>query len=215
MTTKAAKKKKKKTAPSEPLIYCVFDKLVSIVKLNPHPKNPNQHPENQVEALAEVIKANGWRSPITISKRSGFIVAGHGRLLAAKKLGLKRVPVDIQDFDDELDELSHLLADNKISDMAEMNFKGVGMILADFPKLELARTGFSEHEVKPILDQIKDPPSEEPPAEPSGEVVKMVYFKATEPQGAKIREAIDRVKVEKPDMSDGRALELIAADFLS
>lgn len=75
-------------------VFCSFDELVEIEKAVPNPKNPNQHGTEQVRLLGSIIQANGWRAPITISKRSGFIVKGHGRRLAALHIGSEHVPVD-------------------------------------------------------------------------------------------------------------------------
>lgn len=93
--------------------------MADVNTLVPHPMNPNKHGERQIEMLAKIIKYQGFRNPIVVSKRSGFIVAGHGRLMAAQKLGLNEVPVDEQDFKDEAAEFSHLIADNKIAELAE------------------------------------------------------------------------------------------------
>jgi ParB-like chromosome segregation protein Spo0J len=68
-------------------VMCAYDKLVDIVDVIPNPRNPKQHNERQVELLARIIKSQGWRAPITISNRSEFVVRGHGRLMAAQKLG--------------------------------------------------------------------------------------------------------------------------------
>ena len=54
--------------------------------LVPHPRNPNKHGDNQIALLAKIIGNQGWRNPIVVSERSGFIVAGHGRLGAARVL---------------------------------------------------------------------------------------------------------------------------------
>lgn len=67
----------------KPIVHCSFTKMVATADLKPNPDNPNTHPKAQVEKLAKIITAHGWRHPITVSKRSGFIVAGHCRLLAA------------------------------------------------------------------------------------------------------------------------------------
>lgn len=100
-------------------VKCSFTKMADVNTLVPHPMNPNKHGERQIEMLAKIIKYQGFRNPIVVSKRSGFIVAGHGRLMAAQKLGLTEVPVDEQDFKDEAAEFSHLIADNKIAELAE------------------------------------------------------------------------------------------------
>src|ERR1035437_10276692 len=75
-------------------VYCAFDEIVATASLKPNPMNPNTHPDDQVELLGEVISGAGWRAPIVVSLRSGFIVKGHCRLLAAKKQGMLTAPVD-------------------------------------------------------------------------------------------------------------------------
>ena len=54
-----------------------------------------------------------------VSTRSNFIVAGHARLKAAELLKVKEVPVDFQNFESEADEYAHLVADNRIAELAE------------------------------------------------------------------------------------------------
>jgi DNA modification methylase len=102
-------------------IECAHDAIVSLSKLKPHPGNPNKHPEEQIRLLAKIIGLQGWRLPVVVSKRSGYIVAGHARLLAAKALKLKEAPVDYQDFASEAEEIAHLIADNRIAELAEMD----------------------------------------------------------------------------------------------
>lgn len=95
--------------------------MVELHKLTPHPKNANKHPERQIELLAKIIDHTGFRHPIVVSKRSGFVVAGHGRLAAAERLGVEKVPVDYQDFKDEAEEFSFLTADNKIAELSKVD----------------------------------------------------------------------------------------------
>lgn len=61
-------------------IHCAYDDLADITTLVPNSRNPNQHPQKQIELLAKIIKNQGWRAPITVSNRSGFVVRGHGQL---------------------------------------------------------------------------------------------------------------------------------------
>jgi ParB-like chromosome segregation protein Spo0J len=91
-------------------VFCAHDKLVDPAGLVANPRNPNQHPDSQVEILSRVIKTQGWRSPIVVSKRSGFIVKGHGRLAAAMLLGAKLVPVEFQEYETEASEWGDLIA---------------------------------------------------------------------------------------------------------
>lgn len=79
-------------------VYCSYDKGVEIKEVKPNPKNPNQHPEEQIGLLAKIIQAQGWRAPITVSTLSGLVVRGHGRLMAAIHAGLSHVPVDYQEY---------------------------------------------------------------------------------------------------------------------
>ena len=52
-------------------VFCAHDKIVPIKELRENPLNPNKHPDDQIRALAAIIKATGWRQPITVSTRSG------------------------------------------------------------------------------------------------------------------------------------------------
>ena len=65
-------------------VFCAHDAIVPLKDLRPNPKNPNQHPPEQIKLLASIIRATGWRAPITVSKRSGLVAKGHGRLMAAQ-----------------------------------------------------------------------------------------------------------------------------------
>ena len=85
-------------------VYCAHDKIADTDELVGNPRNPNKHPQDQITALAKIIKRQGWRHPIVVSNRSGFVVKGHGRLLAAKELGVSQAPVDYQDYESEASE---------------------------------------------------------------------------------------------------------------
>ena len=136
-------------------VWCSFDELVSVDSLNPNPKNPNKHPDSQIELLSKNIKYLGWRHPITVSKRSGFIVAGHGRLMAAKKLGVQIVPVDYQEFNSDADEMAVLVADNRLAELSETSEEDLKNILSELDgKIEIDLTGFSETEVEQLLREI-------------------------------------------------------------
>jgi DNA modification methylase len=121
--------------------------MVDVDLLVPHPLNPNKHGERQIEMLAKIMNYQGWRHPITVSKRSGFIVAGHGRLMAAKKLGWTQAPVDRQEFDTEADEYAHLIADNKIAELAEHDDLKMFDDLKKFPDLDLDLLGIPDFEL--------------------------------------------------------------------
>jgi len=136
-------------------VYCAFDELADIGSLKPHPRNPNRHPESQIVLLAKIIKAQGWRAPITVSNRSGYIVRGHGRLLAAQLLGVKQVPVDRQDYASDEEELADLIADNRIAELAEMDNTMLKDVLEelDTGAFDMDLTGFAEDALEDLMTQ--------------------------------------------------------------
>lgn len=113
-------------------IRCEYHKLVSVKELKPHPKNRNKHSDDQIARLAQIFEYQGIRHPIIVSNLSGFIVAGHGRLAAAQKLGLKEFPVSFQDFESEEQEYAFLVSDNSIALWAELDLASIN---ADLPDL--------------------------------------------------------------------------------
>lgn len=106
-------------------VQCAYDELVPLKSLKPHPKNRNQHPPDQIERLAQILRYQGWRIPIRVSKRSGFITGGHGRAMAASLNGWDQVPVNYQHYDSEEQEYADLVADNAIALWAELDLKGI------------------------------------------------------------------------------------------
>ena len=117
---------------------CAHTDVIELHKLQPNPKNPNNHPERQIELLSKIIDFQGQRAPIVVSKRSGFVVKGHGRLEAMKKLGWQSAAVDSQDYKNEAEEWADLVADNKIQELSSLNTEEVKRItLEDFPDMDL------------------------------------------------------------------------------
>jgi hypothetical protein len=131
-------------------IKCSYDELVSIKELKSHPKNPNAHSDEQITRLGKILAYQGFRSPIVISRNSGFIVAGHGRLLAAKEIGFKEVPVTYQDFQDEDQEYAHLVADNAISEWSKLNLEQINLEVPNFdPSFDIELLGFKNFFMEP------------------------------------------------------------------
>lgn len=127
-------------------IHCVHSKLVPLASLIENPRNPNRHPIDQIELLARVIESNGWRSPIVVSNQSGFIVKGHGRYEAAKRLALIEVPVEFQDYASEAEEWSDMIADNVIAEMAEIDIAALNTLIEQATKagVEINAMGFTD-----------------------------------------------------------------------
>ena len=139
-------------------VFCAHDKVVDIETLVPNPKNPNQHPDVQIQLLGRIIRQTGWRQPITISKRSGFIVKGHGRLLAARLEGMKEAPVDYQNYTNEAEEYADLVADNRIAELAETDNKLLADIFADIDtgEIPMELTGYTEDEVEGLVTALSE-----------------------------------------------------------
>lgn len=124
----------------------------------PNPKNPNQHPDNQIQLLGRIIRQTGWRAPITVSKRSGFIVKGHGRLAAALLEGMKEAPVDYQTYTNDAEEYADLVADNRIAELAETDQKLLADIFADIDtgEIPMELTGYTEDEVENLVTALAE-----------------------------------------------------------
>jgi len=140
-------------------VNCAFGEMVPVEKVIPNPRNPNRHPEAQIAALAKIIAHQGWRAPVVVSRRSGFVVSGHGRLEAALKLGLSKVPVDYQDFKTEADEWAHLVADNRIAELAEMDTPALKEILADLKEadFDVGLAGFDAPAMDQLFNELREP----------------------------------------------------------
>ena len=87
----------------------------SIKELKPYKKNAKKHPKEQVEQIANSIKEFGFTQPVLID-RNNCVVAGHGRILGAKKVGLKEVPTLCLDDLTEEQIKAYRLADNKLNE---------------------------------------------------------------------------------------------------
>lgn len=138
-------------------IHCVYSELRDPRSLKPRPENPNQHSAHQISLFASILQEQGWRRTITVSKRSGFVVRGHGALEAALLLGLTQVPVDEQDYESEASELADLVADNRLAELSEMDAGGLKAIMekihADDPDFDRELTGFGEDEIARLFEE--------------------------------------------------------------
>jgi len=127
-------------------------------ELLPNPKNPNTHPIAQIKILAENIRYHGWRHPITISKLSGFIVTGHGRLEVAKELGVNIVPVEYQDFESEDHELAVLVGDNRLAELSSLDLNSLSEIVSQFKNddFDTILAGYDATDLEALLNGNQD-----------------------------------------------------------
>lgn len=127
-------------------IKCLHTEVWALDRLVEHPKNPNTHPQGQIELLAKILVTQGWRNPIVVSRLSGFIVKGHGRLAAARLAGLTEAPVELQSYPTPAAEVADLVADNRIAELAEIDFNALSGLLEELrtgPDFDLLLTGFT------------------------------------------------------------------------
>jgi DNA modification methylase len=125
----------------------------NVDELKPHPKNSHKHSDDQIERLCKIVEYNKFRTPLTLDKKTGTIVCGHGRLMAAKKLGMKKVPVVYQDFESEDHIYAHLVADNAIGkdtwatlDLGMINQEVINM----GPDFDIDVLGLKDFVIEPV-----------------------------------------------------------------
>jgi len=122
-----------------------------------NPKNRNIHAQDQIDRLAKLITKYGFRHPVIISKATDQVVAGHGRLYAARKIGLKEIPVQYQDFENAEEEYGFGISDNAIARWADLDFGGINLDLPDLgPDFNIDHLGIKDFVLEPA-DKLKVP----------------------------------------------------------
>ena len=136
-------------------VHCAHAAIVDWSTIRPHPRNPNRHPTEQIALLAKNIRALGWRHPVIVSKLSGYIVAGHARIEAAKLLNINAVPVDYQPFASTEEEMAYLIADNRIAELAERDNAILKDLLQelDTGATDMDLTGYTEQALEELMTQ--------------------------------------------------------------
>jgi hypothetical protein len=132
-------------------IRCSHSEIVSVAELKNkfHPKNHNNHPDDQIKQLATILEYQGVRYPVKISNQSGKITSGHGRVLAAQKLGWTDFPVDYQDYDSPAQEYADVQADNAIASWAELNLDGIKDDIKEFESFDVDSLGIKNFMLEP------------------------------------------------------------------
>lgn len=125
----------------------------------PYARNSRKIPERAVDKVAASIKEFGFRVPIVVDK-DGVIICGHARLLAAKKLGLKMVPVHVAENLTPAQVKAYRLMDNRSHEETDWDLELLGPELEELKGLDfdLELTGFDENE---IADLLADPDADD------------------------------------------------------
>lgn len=123
-----------------------------IEALVPYARNSRTHSDEQVAQIAASIREFGWTNPVLIDGAGG-VIAGHGRLLAARKLGLAEAPCIVLDHLSETQKRALIIADNKLAINAGWDESLLGVELRDLDDndFDLTLTGFDERELANIL----------------------------------------------------------------
>jgi hypothetical protein len=136
----------------------------SIASLKPDPKNPRTHTRKQVDQIAKSIKTFGFNVPILVDARLN-VVAGHGRLLACRKLGWSEVPTIGLDHLTPAQAKAFLIADNKLTENSEWNDRLLGEMFQELSLLDLDFsldvTGFDLPEIDLKIEQLNGAEEEE------------------------------------------------------
>jgi DNA modification methylase len=153
--------------------------LWSIDRLRPYERNPRTHSDAQIEQIAASMVEFGWTNPVLVDEQGG-ILAGHGRLLAARKLGLAEVPVIRFEHLSEAQKRAYLIADNQLALQAGWDDALLAEELAWLrdERFDLDLIGFDATELERLLaladgeaasddseDEVPEPP-EEPVSRP-------------------------------------------------
>jgi len=127
-------------------------KEVEVSALIPYAKNSRTHDDAQVAQIAASIKEFGWTNPILVDNDKG-VIAGHGRLLAARKLGMDKVPtIELKDMT-EAQKKAYVIADNKLALNAgwDTNFLSLELQELKNQDFDLTLLGFDNKELDALL----------------------------------------------------------------
>ena len=127
-------------------------KYKAVEDLIPYARNSRTHSDDQVAQIAASIKEWGWTTPI-LADPDGQVIAGHGRLMAARKLGMTEVPVIVAAGWTDAQKRAYIIADNKLALNAGWDEALLALEFEDLQALEfdLELTGFSDEEIKALM----------------------------------------------------------------
>ena len=143
----------------------------SIDELVPYARNARTHSDEQIEEIVASMREWGWTNPVLVDEQ-GMIIAGHGRVLAAKKLGLGEVPVMIAEGWTEAQKKAYVLADNQLAMNAGWNEELLGAELRELKDwdFDLSLTGFSNIDELMAKKTVGETDPEVVPTEPENPV---------------------------------------------
>lgn len=183
-----------------------------INELSEYEANPRAHPTRQIEALAESMRTFGFTAPILITD-NGEVVAGHGRLEAAKHMGLDTVPtITLQDLTPE-QVRAYRIADNKLAEMSKFN---EALLIEEMAAVDIdwGSFGFSDAELlaMQLSDYGDEDGGDERPERASNNFVSLSFAMSAE-QRALVFDAIRACKQHHSLDDNAEALIKICREF--
>ena len=144
-----------RSASIQPIWMCQKIELVPIASLTPNPRNARRHSEKQIAKLALAIEANGFVHPVIVDE-ARIVLAGNGRLEAARRIGLTEVPCIRIDHLSAQEKRAFAIADNRLAEDSEWDLEllasEIKEIMTDDPDLTIELTGFETPEIDRILE---------------------------------------------------------------
>jgi len=211
--------------------------LWPIERLKPYDRNARTHSPEQVTKIAASLAEFGFTNPILVDSADG-IIAGHGRLMAAKELGLAEVPVIVLDHLSDAQRRAYVLADNKLAELAGWDVDLLTGELLDLDRdgFDLEAAGFTDEELTAFLGDGMMPDGSQ--AEETGPVVQplgampalragdrdpyqQITFTLHDNQAEIVREAMDAAKGMGPfdatenQNGNGNAIARVCEMFLT
>jgi len=196
------------------ILHLPIDELV------PYARNSRTHSEEQVEQIAASITEFGFTNPVLIDSEGG-IIAGHGRVMAARKLGLLEVPcLELAHLTDA-QKRAYVIADNKLATNADWNSHLLALEVRELMEsgLDIDLLGFNAEELRALMVD----PLDEMPGLPSGDKspFQQMTFTLHDTQAEQVREAMKEATGMGPfvesenENSNGNALARICETFLT
>ena len=196
--------------------------LWPIDRLVPYERNARTHDAAQISQLRASIQEFGFLNPILVDSKDG-IIAGHGRLAAAKDMGLAEVPVVVLDHLTEAQKRAYVLADNKLALNAGWDESLLQVELADLGDMDfdLSLIGFSEDELAQLMPEVEKLEAMPELADGEKEPLQQITFTLHDDQAELVKEAMELAKAMGPfvdtgnENSNGNAIARVAELFLS
>ena len=130
---------------------------IAVRELRPHPNNARTHSRKQIRQIAKSIEKFGFCNPVLIDD-DNRIIAGHGRVEAAKLLGLEAIPTCRLSHLSEAEKRAYILADNKLAERAGWDKELLAIELQGLIELDtdIELTGFETAEIDLILEEARE-----------------------------------------------------------